>query len=103
MEFFDWVEDIEETYKHLIKNANEENIAAIQEYKEQKEKETEETLENVQETVNLASNSFLKVVFKGIKEFKAEHDKSITNIEKKYQKNKEKLIKLIIEQLGFEF
>jgi molecular chaperone GrpE (heat shock protein) len=103
MENFEWVEDIEETYKYLIEKANEENLRDLQAYKDQQDKKMKYIIMKKREFVNLANKNFLEKVHNGMKKFDAEFIQAIKNIEEKYQENKENIIKLIIGKLGIEF
>ena len=103
MEFFDLVEDIEETYKFLKEKAEEENSNDIEKFKKQQEKNLDNITMKKQEFIQLISKSFLEEVFQGIESFKISFNHALLYFEKEFQKKNTQLIELIIDRLGFEF
>lgn len=103
MEIFDWVQDIEETYKFLIEKAKEENLADIQKFKAQEEKLIDVKIKKKQNFVDSNLKLLLEEVNIGMEKLKVFFNQSIENIQVKYEENRLKIINSIIKQLGFEF
>lgn len=103
MEIFDWVQDIEETYKFLIEKAKEENLEDIQKFKAQEEKLIDIKIKKKQNFVDSNLKLLLEEVNIGMEKLKVFFNQSIENIQVKYEENRLKIINSIIKQLGFEF
>ncbi len=103
MEIFDWVKDIEETYKYLIDNAKAENIKEIQRFRTQQEKLMDTIIKRKQELINSMLTKVSEDVHDGIKMFNSQFIKELNNLEEQFNKDKKKIIKIIIEKLGLEF
>ena len=103
MKIFKWAIEIEKVYEDLIKNAKEENLAEIQVVRNNQEKMFEFALIQKQEITNSALKNLHEEVDVGIKKFRNQVNKNLKNIEEHYQKNKDNLIKSIIEKLELEF
>lgn len=100
---FDWVKDIEETYKFLTEKAKDDSLIEIRNYKKQQEMVLEELFDKKQEFVNLSLKTLSKEFYNEIKMFHIHFNQAINNIEEKYQKNKKKVMNLILKQLGLDF
>lgn len=103
MEIFDWVHDIEETYKFLIERAKEENLENIQKFKTYQEKLIDVKIKKKQKFVDSNLKRLLKEVTSGVEKLNVFYHQSIDNIQAKYEDNRLKIINSIIKQLGFEF
>jgi len=103
MEIFDWVQDIEETYKFLIEKAKEEHLVDIQKFKAQEEKLIDVKIKKKQNFVDSNLKLLLEEVNIGMEKLKVFFNQSIENIQVKYDENRLKIINSIIKQLGFEF
>ena len=103
MKIFKWAIEIEKVYEDLIKNAKEENLAEIQVVRNNQEKMFEFALIQKQEFTSSALKNLHEEVDVGIKKFRNQLNKNLKNIEEHYQKNKDNLIKSIIEKLELEF
>ncbi len=103
MEIFDWVHDIEETYKFLIEKAKEENLENIQKFKTHQEKLIDIKIKKKRNFVDSNLKLLLKEVTSGVEKLNVFYNQSIENIQTKYEDNRLKIINSIIKQLGFEF
>jgi phosphoribosylanthranilate isomerase len=103
MDIFDWVQDIEETYKFLIEKAKEENLADIQKFKAQEEKLIDFKIKKKRNFVDSNLKLLLEEVNNGMEKLTVFYNQSIENIQVKYEENRLKIINSIIKQLGFEF
>lgn len=103
IEIFKWTKDIEKIYEGLIDKAKEENLAEMQAFRENQEKLIEKTLLKKQEVVNLALKNISIEINNGISSFNEKLDVAMKKIERKYQKDKTQLIKIIIKKLELNF
>lgn len=103
IEIFKWTKDIEKIYEGLIDKAKEENLAEMQAFRENQEKLIEKTLLKKQEVVNLALKNISIEINNGISSFNEKLDVAMKKIERKYQKDKIQLIKIIIKKLELNF
>lgn len=103
MDIFDWVQDIEETYKFLIEKAKEENLADIQKFKAQEEKLIDFKIKKKRNFVDSNLKLLLEEVNNGMEKLTVFYNQSIENIQVKYEENRLKIINSIIKKLGFEF
>ncbi|MFX1257974.1 MAG: hypothetical protein ACFFAN_08950 [Promethearchaeota archaeon] len=103
MDIFDWVKDVEETYKYLIEKAREENLADLQDYTTQQEKLMEEILNEKQEIVTYAFKAFSEDLDYRLKKFEGQYIQATKKVQEKYKENKKRLLNLILERLGLDF
>lgn len=103
IEIFKWTKEIEKIYEGLIDKAKEENLAEMQAFRENHEKLIEKTLLKKQEVVNLALKNISIEINNGISSFNEKLDVAMKKIERKYQKDKTQLIKIIIKKLELNF
>ncbi len=103
IEIFKWTKDFEKIYEGLIDKAKEENLAEMQAFRENQEKLIEKTLLKKQEVVNLALKNISIEINNGISSFNEKLDVAMKKIERKYQKDKTQLIKIIIKKLELNF
>lgn len=103
MEIFDWVHDIEETYKFLIERAKEENLENIQKFKTHQEKLLDAKIKKKRKFVDSNLKLLLKEVTNGVEKLNVFYNQSIENIQTRYEDNRLKIINSIIKQLGFVF
>jgi len=103
MEVFKWVEEIEKIYDELIEKAKSESLAEIQELRAQLEKETDKVVQETREHINLTLQNTSKEVVNENKNFEEKIKHLCEKIEKKFQLNKENLMKSIIKRLEFDF
>ena len=103
MPIFKWVEEIENIYENLIENAKKESLEDIERLKASLEKDMEKKIHNNQEIINSALKTLSKDVNEKSLKFGESISKLCSKIEKKYYENKEELMILIFEKLGFDF
>lgn len=103
MPIFKWVEDIENIYENLIENAKKESLEDIERLKASLEKDMEKKIHNNQEIINSALKTLSKEVNEKSLKFGESISKLCSKIEKNYYENKEELMNLIFEKLGFDF
>ncbi len=103
MPIFKWVEEIENIYDDLIENAKKESLEDIEKLKASLEKDMEKKNHNNQEIINSALATLSKEVNEKSLEFGESISKLNSKIEKNFYENKEELIVLIFEKLGFDF
>lgn len=103
VDIFDWVKDIEETYKFLIDKAKEQNQVDIEEYKKEQEEIMEDIIKDKQELITYAMNTLSGEIKAEVKNYRTKFRNALKQIENDYQNHKEELIKVIIEKMGLEF
>jgi len=103
MEIFKWVKDVEQVYDNLMEKTKKENLTELLNLKKKQENLIEETLAEKQKFVSLALKSLSEEVNNEIKILEQNLDVATKNIEINYQKNRQNLVKSIIEKLRFNF
>lgn len=103
MPIFKWVEEIENIYEDLIENAKKESLDDIEKLKVLIEKDIEKKNHNNQEIINSALATLSKEVNEKSSKFGDSISKLCSKIEKNFYENKEGLMNLIFEKLGFDF
>jgi len=103
MPIFKWVEEIENIYDNLIEDAKKESLEDIEKLKASIEKDMEKTINNNQEIINSALKTLSKEVNEKSLKFGESISKLCSKIEKNFYENKEGLMNLIFEKLGFDF
>lgn len=103
MPIFKWVEEIEGIYENLIENAKKESLEGIEKLKASLEKDMEKKNHNNQKIINSALLTLSKEVNEKSSKFGESISKLCSKIEKNFYENKEGLMNLIFEKLGFDF
>jgi len=103
MEIFKWASDIEKMYEDLINNAKEESLAELKTLRNNQEKIVEFTLIQKQNIVNSVLNNLSNDINVEIEQFRVKLEEITKDIENQYKKNKNNLIKEIIQTLGLNF
>ncbi|MHA1670289.1 MAG: hypothetical protein ACTSV5_06875 [Promethearchaeota archaeon] len=103
MELFKWLSDIEKIYGNLIDKAKEESITEIQSLIDEEKKDVETTLKKEQESFDLVLKGFSKEIKDYLENFEKKDDDEIKKIKAIYQNNKNKLIEISLEKLGYVF
>ena len=103
MSLFEWIEDIEKTYEKLVKDAKDINLKNIEEFRDQQRMYFEYYLEEKNDLINNALIELANDVRKETEVFETQMDKAIKIIEEDFQKEIEKLHKLIIDEVGLDF
>jgi len=103
LELFKWLNDIEKIYESLVNKAKEESITEIQSLIDTEKKEVEEILKKKQESVDLVLKNFSKDIQDHLENFEKKDYDEIKLIKDVYQKNKDKLIEISLEKLGYDF
>jgi len=103
MPIFKWVEEIENIYENLIEDAKKESLNDIEKLKASIEKDMEKKIHNNQEIINSALKTLSKEVNEKSSKFGESISKLNSKIEKIFYENKEGLMNLIFEKLGFDF
>lgn len=103
MELFNWLSDIEKIYETLINEAKEESIAEIQSLIDKEKKDVETVLRKKQESVDLVLKGFSKEVKGYLENFEKKDNDEIKTIKATYQNNKNRLIEISLEKLGYVF
>ena len=103
MALFKWLSDIEKVYETLINEAKEESITEIQSLIDKEKKDVETILKKEQESFDLLLKGFSKEVKGYLENFEKRDNEEIKKIEATYQNNKNKLIEISLEKLGYDF
>ncbi|TFF87781.1 MAG: hypothetical protein EU549_04145 [Promethearchaeota archaeon] len=103
MSIFDYVEDIEETYKFLINKAKERNEKQIKSIRTDEEEKMNKTLQKKKEYVDYVLNDISNKIDGEIEIFQEKLEDILNAIEKSFESNKKELIQKIIKELGFDF
>ena len=103
MEIFKWTSDIEKMYEDLIKKTTEESLAELRTLRNNQEKMLEFTLKQKQDLVNSILNNLSNDINVEITQFRVKLEEIKKDIENQYKKNKNNLIKKIIETRGLNF
>ena len=103
MPIFKWVEEIEDIYENLIEDAKKESLNDIEKLKASLEKDMEKKNQNNQEIINSALKTLSKEVNEKALKFGESISKLNSKIGKNFYENKEELVNLIFEKLGFDF
>jgi len=103
LELFKWLNDIEKIYESLVNKAKEESVNEIQSLIDAEKKEVEELLKKKQESVDLVLKNFSKEIQDYLENFENKDNDEIKMIKEVYQNNEEKLIKISLEKLGYDF
>ncbi len=103
MELFKWLEDIQDLYKNLIEKAQKESITQIKQLDTEKKIEMEKILKKKEDFVNSIINDLLKTMRDHISNFKSTNNKEIEKLKENYFKNRDNLVKSIIDKLGYNF
>lgn len=103
MPIFKWVEEIEDIYENLIENAKKESLEDIEKLNASLEKDIEKKNLKNQEVISSALATLSEEVNEKNSKFGELISKLCSKIEKNYYGNKEGLMILIFEKLGFDF
>jgi F0F1-type ATP synthase membrane subunit b/b' len=103
MDIFDWVKDIEETYKYLIEKAKDESLKVTQDYKVQQEKELENTIKTKQRLIDSTLATLSEEVHDEVKQFDEQIIGALKNIEKTFKRKRKTFVKEILKKIELEF
>ena len=102
-DIFDWVKDIEETYKYLIEDTKKVRLTDLESFQEQQGMIFKNIIKKKQQIIDNTLDDLTKEFNRGMDLFENQFKETINQIRIQYQKNKNKIINLIINQLGLEF
>jgi F0F1-type ATP synthase membrane subunit b/b' len=103
MSIFDYVEDIEQTYKFLISKAKERNEEQIKAIRTDEEEKMNNTLQKKNEYIDYVLNDISNKIDGEIEIFQEKLEDILNVIKKSFESNNKELIQNIIEELGFDF
>lgn len=103
MEIFDYIEDIEETYKFLIQEAKKENFNDIIIYENEQRETMIKVLKENQKILEDTLKIFKETMELDMKTFEKKVSDSLFTIRKNFRKKRRNLIELVLGNLGFEF
>ena len=103
MEIFNWTMELEKIFNDLIEGAKEENLGEIQTLRNNQEKMFEFALKQKQDITRTALDNLHSEVNDRIEKFRNQLNTIMKNIEGQFQKDKDNLIVLIINNFGLEF
>ena len=103
IDIFDWVKDLEETYKYLIEDTKKVRLTDLESFQEQQGMIFKNTIKKKQKIIDNTLDDLTKEINRGMDLFENQFKETINQIRIQYQKNKNKIINLIINQLGLEF
>ncbi|MBD3229082.1 MAG: hypothetical protein GF329_12915 [Candidatus Lokiarchaeota archaeon] len=103
MTFFDWVKDIEETHKKLLKSVEEKNQEQLGEYKKSQEDRKRLILENKKDYVSKTIENIKKEIKIIINIFDGKFDDCLKKIETDFREKKQEILKSLSEKLEIGF
>ena len=102
-DIFDWVKDIEETYTFLIEDTKKVRLTDLEGFQEQQGMIFKNSIKKKQQIIDSTLDDLTEEFNRGMDLFENQFKETINQIKIQYQKNKNKIINLIINQLGLEF
>ena len=103
IDIFDWVKDIEETYRFLIDNANNELSKEIRDFESEKKKILEVSLNSKQSIIDNALSTLLEECNNGTEIYSERFLEAISKIKDRFEVLNKKLIESITKELGIDF
>ncbi|MFW9865428.1 MAG: hypothetical protein ACFFEN_04950 [Candidatus Thorarchaeota archaeon] len=103
IDVFKWVEEVEKVYKDLIEKGKKENLDNLQMIRTGQEDLLEKKVKHYHDTVNFALKSLTENLAKEDQTINKKINDLKKQMKKKYQENKDNLIKLLIKDLRFDF
>lgn len=100
---FEYIEDIEETYKFLMGEAKKENFNDIIIYEKEQRETMIKVLQEKQKILEDTLKIFKETMEKDMRTFEKNVSNSFFKIRKNFRKKRRNLIELVLENLGFEF
>ncbi|MBN1215935.1 MAG: hypothetical protein JXA99_10915 [Candidatus Lokiarchaeota archaeon] len=103
MDIFSWIKDIEETYESLINKTDVEIENEIKELEIQEQNKMEAILNQKNKFLNDISERLKKDIHTEVLNFDQKMNQEIEKMNQEFSNNKNKIIKEILTELGFDF
>jgi len=102
-DIFEYVEDIEETYSFLIKDAEKENQRDIEKFKQELEDQMGDMIKSKQEFLSLRTRVLSKIIEKKLNTFEMKTNKVLEDIQNEIEEQRNTIITSFLKKLGLDF